>query len=55
MTVTLIVPGLFVCALAFLYVALPAGNSQRLPFLNMVLLSVIVFLMIMSELIPVQA
>ena len=54
-TVTIIIPGVIVTALALLYIALPINDNQRLPYLNMVLLSVIMFLVMMSEVLPVLA
>ena len=50
----LILPEMMVSAQAVLYILLPAGKNERVPFVSQVLLQSIIFLTILNEYIPIQ-
>ena len=48
MTITVIVPGVIISLLSLLYILLPKGANERLPYLNAILLTEIMFLVMMT-------
>ena len=48
MTVTVIVPGVAVSLLSLLYIFIPKGEGERLPYLSTIILTEIMFLVMLT-------
>ena len=52
--VTVIIPGVVVCLLGLLYFLMPRGNGERVPYLSTVILTEIMFLVMLTQFVPLS-
>ena len=52
--VTVIIPGVVVCLLGLLYYFMPRGNGERVPYLSTVILTEIMFLVMLTQFVPLS-
>lgn len=52
LTIVVLVPGVAVCMLGMMYFLLPLGSGERIPFLSTIILSEIMFLVMMTQFMP---
>ncbi len=50
---TVLVPGLALCYTCFLYVLIPLSSGERVAFLTTLLLTMVMFLVILNQFIPI--
>lgn len=53
-TVTVIVPGIAISFMSLLFVCLPKGNGERMSFLTTILLTVVMFLVMLTNFVPLS-
>ena len=53
-TVTVIAPGVAVSLLGLLYIFLPKGGGERIPFLATIILTEIMFLVMLTQFVPLS-
>ena len=52
-TITVLIPGMSICFLGLLYVLLPRGDGGRVPYLATIMLTEIMFLVMMTQFVPI--
>ena len=54
MTLTVLLPGFAICLLGMLYFFIPLGEGQRVPYLATILLTEIMFLVMLTQFVPIS-
>lgn len=54
LTVTVIIPGLAIAFLSLLYVFLPKGGGERINYLSTIVLTVVMFLVMLTNFVPLS-